>query len=117
MDSPERLFAPVDFEPLFTPRRCERYSLDGTSTKLSTPSQRAVEAMVRNIAIGGFMVECPVALEIGSPVLLDIPGIGPVKAQVRWQIGPQVGGMFIDPISLAECEWTASNPPNDSPPA
>ena len=44
---------------------------------------------------------------IGSYVALDVPGIGPVNAQVRWQIGIRVGGMFLDPISLTECEWTA----------
>jgi hypothetical protein len=26
---------------------------------------------------------------------------------VRWQIGARMGGMFLDPISLARCEWAA----------
>jgi hypothetical protein len=32
---------------------------------------------------------------------------------VRWQIGARMGGMFLDPISLNRCEWTAiqSEPP------
>jgi hypothetical protein len=46
-------------------------------------------------------------MRIGSYVSLDIPGIGEVKAQIRWQLGRQMGGMFLDPISLASCEWTA----------
>ena len=40
---------------------------------------------------------------IGSYVSLDIPGIGPVEAQIRWQIGFKMGGMFLDPISLGRC--------------
>jgi len=41
----------------------------------------------------------------GAYVSLEIPGIGPVEAQVRWQIGVRMGGMFMDPISLSRCEW------------
>jgi hypothetical protein len=26
---------------------------------------------------------------------------------VRWQIGGKMGGRFLNPISLTECEWTA----------
>ena len=53
------------------------------------------------------MAECAEPVRIGSYVSLDVPGIGPVQAQVRWQIGVRMGGMFLDPISLARCEWTA----------
>ena len=54
------------------------------------------------------MAECAEPVRIGSYVSLDVPGIGPVHAQVRWQIGARMGGMFLDPISLARCEWTAA---------
>jgi hypothetical protein len=60
------------------------------------------------------MAECAQSVAIGSFVALDVPGIGPVHAQVRWQIGGRMGGMFLDPISLARCEWTAT--PADDPP-
>ena len=53
------------------------------------------------------MAECAEPVMIGSYVSLEVPGIGPVKAQVRWQIGLKMGGMFLDPISLAQCEWIA----------
>jgi hypothetical protein len=53
------------------------------------------------------MAECAEPVRIGSYVTLDVPGIGPVQAQIRWQIGIRMGGMFLDPISLARCEWTA----------
>jgi hypothetical protein len=66
-----------------------------------------IEVKVRDVSTRGFMAECDEAVEIGSHVTLDVAGIGPVSAQVRWQIGSCMGGMFLDPISLAECEWTA----------
>ena len=50
---------------------------------------------------------CLEPVQIGSFVSLDVPGIGAVQAQVRWQIGYRMGGMFVDPISLHRCEWTA----------
>ena len=67
----------------------------------------AIEVMVRDVSSRGFMAECDEWVEIGSTVSLDVPGVGAVHAQVRWQIGNRMGGMFLDPISLERCEWTA----------
>jgi hypothetical protein len=90
----------------FTPRRAARVSVEGTASL--TPHDRyKVEVTVRNVSTAGFMAECAEPVRIGSYLTLDIPGIGPVEAQVRWQIGVRMGGMFMDPISLNRCEWTA----------
>jgi hypothetical protein len=91
--------------PVFRERLSERVDIDG-STQLR--HLFAVEIRVRNVSSHGFMAECGVPVAIGSAVSLDVPGIGPVHAQVRWQIGNQMGGMFLDPISLRHCEWTAT---------
>ena len=66
-----------------------------------------IEVSIRNVSQCGFMAECAEPVTIGSYVSLDVPGVGPVNAQVRWQIGTRMGGMFLDPISLNRCEWTA----------
>lgn len=66
-----------------------------------------VEVRICDISRCGFMAECDDAVAIGSHVMLDVPGIGPVHAQVRWQLAGRMGGMFLDPISLTKCEWTA----------
>jgi hypothetical protein len=95
-----------DQTPGFTPRRAVRVSVEGMASL--TPHDRyKVEVRVRNVSTAGFMAECAEPVRIGSYVMLDIPGIGPVEAQVRWQIGVRMGGMFMDPISLSRCEWTA----------
>ncbi|HEX8216324.1 MAG TPA: PilZ domain-containing protein [Allosphingosinicella sp.] len=88
----------------FQERRTERLPLDESS---SLRHRFAVEVKVRDLSACGFMAECDEWVEIGSTVSLDVPGIGPVQAQVRWQIGNRMGGMFLDPISLRQCEWTA----------
>ncbi|HEY0414064.1 MAG TPA: PilZ domain-containing protein [Allosphingosinicella sp.] len=67
----------------------------------------AVEVKVCDVSSSGFMAECPEPVRIGGYVALDVPGIGSVNAQVRWQIGGRMGGQFLDPISLNRCEWTA----------
>jgi hypothetical protein len=93
--------------PGFRPRRADRIVLGGAPARLTPHDLYAVEVNVRNLSPVGFMAECDETVRIGSWVSLDVPGIGPVRAQVRWQIGARMGGMFLDPISLARCEWTA----------
>jgi hypothetical protein len=88
----------------FQERRTERLPLDESA---EMRHRFAIEVKVRDLSTRGFMAECEQWVEIGSTVALDIPGIGAVHAQVRWQIGNRMGGMFLDPISLKQCEWTA----------
>lgn len=106
MDSRPNLHSPADddFEAEYTPRRASRLTVD-EAARLSHSATYHIEVNVRNVSPCGFMAECSEAVGIGSFVALDIPGVGPVHAQVRWQIGPRMGGMFTDPISLARCEW------------
>jgi hypothetical protein len=91
----------------FQSRRAVRVAVGDQPVSLNPDKLYAVEIKVRNVSSAGFMAECAEPVRIGSYVSFDIPGIGPVQAQVRWQIGASMGGMFLDPISLARCEWTA----------
>ena len=90
----------------FKPRRTTRHPID-ESANLQPQNLYDIEIKVRNVSTRGFMAECGEPVRIGSYVSLSVPGIGPVDAQVRWQIGTRLGGMFLDPISLARCEWRA----------
>lgn len=75
--------------------------------RMTGQSVYSVEVRVCDVSTTGFMAECAEPVMIGSYVLLEVPGIGPVNAQVRWQLGRRMGGMFLDPISLNRCEWIA----------
>jgi len=101
-------------DPAHQPRRGDRHPVEGSS-KLRSQNWFSVEIAIRNVSTCGFMAECNEPVSIGSYVSLDVPGIGPVHAQVRWQIGRRMGGMFLDPINLHRCEWTAI--PAPKPPA
>lgn len=94
-------------QPGFRSRRGARTPVRAGAINLTPDNLYAVEIKVRDVSPAGFMAECAEPVMIGSYVSLDVPGIGPVQAQVRWQIGARMGGMFLDPISLARCEWTA----------
>jgi hypothetical protein len=96
-----------DHAPAFKSRRTARFEIADGPAALTPQDLYHVEVRVRNLSTAGFMAECGATVRIGSYVSLDIPGIGPVEAQVRWQIGLRMGGMFLDPISLGRCEWTA----------
>jgi hypothetical protein len=100
-----------DFE--LTPRRTQRVPVQQTA-RMRSQQWYNIEVKVRDVSTCGFMAECAAPVQIGSYVSLDVPGIGPVHAQVRWQIGVTMGGMFLDPISLTRCEWTAvqAEPPS-----
>jgi hypothetical protein len=90
----------------FKQRRSERLQVDSPAS-LRQHNWYSVEVTICDVSQCGFMAECSDPVQIGSYVSLDVPGVGPVKAQVRWQIGGRMGGMFLDPISLNRCEWTA----------
>lgn len=90
----------------FRERRVKRSPVSATA-RIHATACYSVEVRIRDVSQCGFMAECRDPIAIGSSVALDVPGIGAVRAQVRWQIGNRMGGMFQDPISLSRCEWTA----------
>ena len=94
-------------DPPLRPRRTARHAVERMSN-LRSQHWYEIEVKVRNISTRGFMAECAAPVQIGSYVSLDVPGIGAVQAQVRWQLGKTMGGLFLDPISLARCDWTAA---------
>lgn len=87
--------------------RAETRVAVGETTSLLHRNWYSVEITVCDVSTQGFMAECGESVRIGSNVSLDVPGIGAVDAQVRWQLGSRMGGMFLDPIRLANCEWVA----------
>ena len=110
---PETKGEPESGAPL-RPRRTQRLAVEQGSSMRSQQWYR-IEVKVRNVSTCGFMAECAAPVPIGSYVTLDVPGIGAVQAQVRWQLGVTMGGMFLDPISLVRCEWTAIKSPPPVP--
>ena len=99
----------------FVARRASRTEL-AAEANLRRQNWYSIEVKICDLSQCGFKAECLEPVQIGSYVSLDVPGVGPVHAQVRWQIGNRMGGMFLDPISLNRCEWTAikAEPPREA---
>lgn len=89
---------------LYRPRRGQRMRVNRV-TRLRSMDQAAQDVTVCDLSTSGFKAECLRPVLIGSYVSLDLPGIGPVHAQVRWQVGGMLGGKFLDPLGLHRCDW------------
>ena len=92
----------------FMPRRNQRVALSERTQMRANNS--ALEIVLCDLSTSGFLAECLRPVLIGSYVSLDLPGVGPVHAQVRWQVGNRLGAKFLDPISLHRCDWTTARP-------
>ncbi len=56
---------------------------------------RELMTTIWNLSDGGFMAECEEKLPIGSHIAVEIPGRGPVRAEVRWAVGWRFGAMIL----------------------
>jgi hypothetical protein len=103
---------PVD-EPVTAPpsrhlgqyveRAAERSCAEGRFTLRA--GEHPIEADILDISPLGLKGSCPVVLKIGSLIKVDIPGIGPVDAEVKWQLAARFGALFLQPVDLAGCAW------------
>ncbi|WP_033919973.1 PilZ domain-containing protein [Sphingomonas sp. 37zxx] len=53
---------------------------------------------IRNLSAGGLMAEYPIALASGTPVDIDVRGIGWVGGKVAWATDGRLGIAFDSPI-------------------
>jgi hypothetical protein len=78
------------------------------STRLRPNGWSSLEIRMIDLSSGGFRASCEARLPPGSCVSLDIPGVGPVDAQVQWQRRDNFGARFLQPIDLDLCTWPTS---------
>lgn len=75
-------------------------------TRLRPNDWSSIEIQVFDISALGLRGECEVRLMRTCFLSIDIPGIGPTDAEVKWQDGDQFGAEFARPIDLSRCSWT-----------
>ena len=66
----------------------------------SSGQQYAVTVL--DISASGFRAECEEMLKIGDYVALRVPRYGDFQAQIRWAVGNEAGGMFLNPVVLPD---------------
>lgn len=69
---------------------------------LIRPGLPDVPVRVRNLSSAGFMGESFEPLERGEKVVLSLSGVGSLPAEIRWNTGFWIGGMFDFELSARE---------------
>jgi hypothetical protein len=61
---------------------------------------RQYPVKILDISSGGFRLKADEAFRIGEYIGLRISKYGEFSAQIRWALGNEAGGVFLDPIVL-----------------
>jgi hypothetical protein len=56
---------------------------------------------ITDVSAGGFRLRTDVTMAIGEHVFLRVDRYGDFPAQIRWALGPDAGGVFLEPVNLA----------------
>ncbi len=78
------------------------------------------DVRVRNISEGGLMAELPISVEIGTPVSLNLRGVGAVSGRIAWCTQGRVGVAFdcqIDPTLVRKPVGGGASTPEYAKPA
>jgi hypothetical protein len=86
-------------------RREKRTQVD-QAARLHPNSWSSLEVRVLDVSAGGFRAQCEARVTIGSPVKLEIEGLGALEASVTWRRGDRFGARFVEPVDMARCAWT-----------
>lgn len=55
---------------------------------------------ITDVSPGGFRLRSDETLPIGEHVFLRVDHYGDFPAQIRWALGPNAGGVFLEPVEL-----------------
>lgn len=86
-------------------RKSDRIAVD-EAARLHPNEWCSLEVQVIDISEFGFRARCEAMILVGSGVTLEVPGVGPVEAQVSWRREGEIGAKFIDPVKLQGTGWT-----------
>lgn len=83
-------------------RRSERVPVD-EKARLRPNGWSSLEVRIVDLSEDGFRAECEATILCGSPIRIDLPGLGETEAQVTWRRRGEIGARFMAPIDLARC--------------
>ena len=66
---------------------------------LTDGSEHAVT--ITDVSSGGFKLQTEATIPIGSHVFVRVDRYGDFPAQIRWALGKEAGGEFLEPVDLA----------------
>ena len=89
-------------------RETERIALDEPA-RLHPNDWSSLEVRVLDCSETGFRAFCEAVVKVGSVVTLEVPGLGPTRAQVSWRRGTQFGAKFVEPLELSQAAFAPVN--------
>jgi len=69
--------------------------------KLVTAQGAEHAVTITDVSAGGFRLRSEITLPIGEHVFLRVDRYGDFPAQIRWSLGSDAGGVFLEPVSLS----------------
>ena len=80
------------------PRRHRIAVTHDATLVLADGSEQSVT--ITDVSSGGFRLQTGQTVPIGEHVFLRVPRYGDFPAQIRWALGTDAGGVFLQPIDL-----------------
>ncbi len=84
------------------------------SAKLRVEGGRAVTTRVRNLSTGGIMADYAAPLIAGTPVEIDLRGLGLVSGTIAWSTDGRIGISFDRPVDPSLARRQSSRPARGS---
>jgi hypothetical protein len=84
-------------------RKSDRKAVDETA-RLHPNAWSSVEVRLIDCSATGFRAQSEARVNNCDEVMLEVPGIGPAKAYVRWVRGEEFGAHFVEPIAIERAQ-------------
>ncbi len=84
--------------PGHVPRRHRIAVTHDATLVMSDGSEHSVT--ITDVSSGGFHLRTDDTLPIGEHVFLRVDRYGDFPAQIRWALGTEAGGVFLEPVDL-----------------
>jgi hypothetical protein len=68
--------------------------------KLVTAQGAEHKVTITDVSAGGFRLRTDVTMPIGEHVFLRVDRYGDFPAQIRWALGQDAGGVFLEAVNL-----------------
>lgn len=85
------------------------------SASVTIGAEQPFTTRVRNLSVGGMMIDVATDLEPGTPVTAELRGIGEVSGRIAWSSPGRAGVAFDNEIDPRLARATATGPKSVAP--
>lgn len=85
------------------------------SAAVAIGGEQPFTTRVRNLSVGGMMIDVATDLEPGTPVIVDLRGIGEVRGRIAWSSPGRAGVAFDREVDPRLARATSNGPKSVTP--